>query len=163
MSDNLADEFGILREQKNNRIYGNAANQVLRSSSDDIANIRIFFKYFLLFYLITTVRRNFLRQGFNCLTSITYKAQNIFRLELRNFAVGNKTPSASHEQRKNRWYISKWYARYISNCHRRYISFRYDWYISKWYGWYIHSAAIMLYSPVIIAVWSFMATNRTLS
>jgi len=49
----------------------------------------------------TTVRRNFLRQGFNCLTSITYKAQNIFRLELRNFAVGNKTPSASHEQRKN--------------------------------------------------------------
>ena len=22
-------------------------------------------------------------------------------------------------------------ARYISNCHRRYISFRYDWYISK--------------------------------
>ena len=43
MSDNLADEFGILREQKNNRIYGNAANQVLRSSSDDIANIRIFF------------------------------------------------------------------------------------------------------------------------
>ena len=49
----------------------------------------------------TTVRRNFLRQGFNCLNSITYKAQNIFRLELRNFAVGNKTPSASHEQRKN--------------------------------------------------------------
>ena len=43
MSDNLADEFGTLREQKNNRIYGNAANQVLRSSSDDIANIRIFF------------------------------------------------------------------------------------------------------------------------
>lgn len=43
MSDNLADEFGILREQKNNRIYGNAANQVLRSPSDDIANIRIFF------------------------------------------------------------------------------------------------------------------------
>ena len=43
MSDNLADEFGILREQKNNRIYGNAANQVLRSSSDDIANVRIFF------------------------------------------------------------------------------------------------------------------------
>ena len=39
MSDNLADEFGILREQKNNRIYGNAANQVLRSSSDDTANI----------------------------------------------------------------------------------------------------------------------------
>ena len=38
---------------------------------------------------------------FNCLTSITYKARNIFRLELRNFAVGNKTPSASHEQRKN--------------------------------------------------------------
>ena len=91
MSDNLADEFGILREQKNNRIYGNAANQVLRSSSDDIANIRIFFKYFLLFYLITTVRRNFLRQGFNCLTSITYKAQNIFRLELRNFAVGTRS------------------------------------------------------------------------
>ena len=52
MSDNLADEFGILREQKNNRIYGNAANQVLRSSSEDIANIRIFFEYFLLFYLI---------------------------------------------------------------------------------------------------------------
>ena len=51
MSDNLADEFGILREQKNNRIYGNAANQVLRSSSDDIANIRIFFEYFLLFIL----------------------------------------------------------------------------------------------------------------
>ena len=50
MSDNLADEFGILREQKNNRIYGNAANQVLRSSSDDIANIRIFFEYFLLFF-----------------------------------------------------------------------------------------------------------------
>ena len=49
----------------------------------------------------TTVRRNFLRQGFNCLTSITYKAQNIFRLELRNFAAGNKMPSASHEQRKN--------------------------------------------------------------
>ena len=50
MSDNLADEFGILREQKNNRIYGNAANQVPRSSSDDIANIRIFFEYFLLFF-----------------------------------------------------------------------------------------------------------------
>ena len=42
MSDNLADEFGILREQKNNRIYGNAANQVLRSSSDDNANISLF-------------------------------------------------------------------------------------------------------------------------
>ena len=55
-----------------------------------------------IFYISsTTVRRNFLRQGFNCLTSITYKAQNIFRLGLRNFAVGNKTPSASHEQRKN--------------------------------------------------------------
>ena len=25
-------------------------------------------------YVFTTVRRNFLRQGFNCLTSITYKA-----------------------------------------------------------------------------------------
>ena len=51
MSDNLADEFGILREQKNNRIYGNAANQVLRSSSDDIANIRIFFEYSYFFIL----------------------------------------------------------------------------------------------------------------
>ena len=31
-----------IERQKNNRIYGNAANQVLRSSSDDDANIRIF-------------------------------------------------------------------------------------------------------------------------
>ena len=42
MSDNLADEFGILREQKNNRIYGNAANQVFRSSIDDGAKLAIF-------------------------------------------------------------------------------------------------------------------------
>lgn len=42
----------LLYRQKNNRIYGNAANQVLRSPSDDDANIRIFFEYFLLFYPI---------------------------------------------------------------------------------------------------------------
>ncbi len=41
-----------IERQKNNRIYGNAANQVFRSSSDDDANMRIFFEYFLLFYLI---------------------------------------------------------------------------------------------------------------
>lgn len=32
-----------IERQKNNRIYGNAANQVFRSSSDDDANMRIFF------------------------------------------------------------------------------------------------------------------------
>ena len=41
-----------IERQKNNRIYGNAANHVFRSSSDDDANMRIFFEYFLLFYLI---------------------------------------------------------------------------------------------------------------
>ena len=41
-----------IERQKNNRIYGNAANQVFRSSSDDDTNMRIFFEYFLLFYLI---------------------------------------------------------------------------------------------------------------
>lgn len=41
-----------IERQKNNRIYGNAANQVFRSSSNDDANMRIFFEYFLLCYLI---------------------------------------------------------------------------------------------------------------
>ena len=44
-----------IERQKNNRIYGNAANQVFRSSSDDDANMRIFFEYFLLFYLILCI------------------------------------------------------------------------------------------------------------
>ena len=56
MSDNLADEFGIRREQKNDRIYGNAANQVLRSSSDDNANISLFLIFHSIYILFLIIR-----------------------------------------------------------------------------------------------------------
>lgn len=87
MINNIFSICQTISQEMHNNNYTNAYNEFVKLLDSIIS--------------FTTVRRNFLRQGFNCLTSITYKAQNIFRLELRNFAVGNKTPSASHEQRKN--------------------------------------------------------------
>ena len=41
---------------KKNRIYGNAANQVLRSSSDDNANISLFLIFHSIYILFLIIR-----------------------------------------------------------------------------------------------------------
>lgn len=88
----LGKTLSKIERQKNNRIYGNAANQVLRSSSDDDANMRIFFEYFLLFYLIY-VFSLIIRLVFSIYTKACYQCivrRNVFENKPTNEPVNER-------------------------------------------------------------------------